>query len=54
MKRDGLTLRSFTAYSVGHFNNDLVAGLGFTYQTYYLQDVLRISQVIAGFTLLSG
>lgn len=43
MKRDGLTQRNVAAYAVGHFNNDLIAGLGFTYQTYYLQDVIKLS-----------
>ena len=31
IKRDALKPIHFAAYSVGHFSNDLVAGLGFTY-----------------------
>jgi len=31
LQRDAMKPIHFAAYSVGHFNNDLVAGLGFTY-----------------------
>lgn len=45
---------SMWGYAVGHFDNDLVAGLGFTYQLYYLQEIVKLSQVNSGFTILSG
>lgn len=54
LKRDAMESKHFAAYSVGHFNNDLVAGLGFTYQLYYLQEIVGLSQVVSGFTILSG
>ncbi|CDW90654.1 UNKNOWN [Stylonychia lemnae] len=54
IQRDGLTATSIWGYAVGHFDNDLVAGLGFTYQLYYLQEIVKLSQVNSGFTILSG
>jgi len=42
------------AYAVGHFSNDLCAAAWFTYVLYYIQDVVKLDPVIAGFAMLSG
>ncbi|CDW80446.1 UNKNOWN [Stylonychia lemnae] len=54
VKRDGLGKREVAAYAVGHFNNDLCAAAWFTYVLYYIQDVVGLDPVIAGFAMLSG
>jgi Na+/melibiose symporter-like transporter len=53
-KRDALTDRKISGYSVGHFNNDLCASMWFIYLNYYLQYVVGLTPVVAGAALLSG
>jgi len=52
--RDGLTTLHLTAYSVGHFCNDLCAAMWFVYLAWYLQRVVGLSEHIAGLCMLSG
>jgi Na+/melibiose symporter-like transporter len=54
MRRDALGSREVSAYAVGHFCNDLCAGAWFTYVLYYIQDVVGLDPVFAGFAMLSG
>lgn len=43
MIRDGVTKVVLSAYSVGHFANDLCASMWFIYLSYYLLDVVGLS-----------
>lgn len=43
MIRDGVTKVVLSAYSVGHFANDLCASMWFIYLSYYLLDVVKLS-----------
>ena len=43
MKRDGLTSTNVFAYSLGHFFNDLVAVMEFTYVPWYFSKVVGLS-----------
>lgn len=54
LKRDALGKREVAAYAVGHFSNDLCAAAWFTYVLYYIQNVVGLDPVIAGFAMLSG
>jgi len=54
LKRDALGKREVQAYAVGHFCNDLCAAAWFTYVLYYIQDVVKLDPVYAGFAMLSG
>lgn len=54
MIRDGVTKIVLSAYSVGHFANDLCASMWFIYLSYYLLNVVELSQNISGLCLLSG
>ena len=54
LKRDALTQSHVAAYSVGHLSNDLCAAAWFTYVLYYIQDVVKLDPVYAGFAMLSG
>lgn len=54
MLRDGMVSIKVAAYSVGHFNNDLCASMWFVYLTYYLIDVVHLSEDIAAASVLSG
>ena len=54
MIRDGVTKVVLSAYSVGHFANDLCASMWFIYLSYYLINVVELSQNISGLCLLSG
>ncbi|CDW85081.1 UNKNOWN [Stylonychia lemnae] len=54
LKRDGLGPRQIAAYAVGHFNNDLSGSIWFTYVLYYVQEVVGLDPVIAGFVMLVG
>lgn len=54
MIRDGVTTTVLSAYSVGHFANDLCASMWFIYLSYYLLNVVKLSQNISGLCLLSG
>ena len=39
---------------MGHFCNDLCAAAWFTYVLYYVKDVVKLEDYIAGFVMLSG
>ena len=52
--RDGVTTRVLSAYSVGHFANDLCASMWFIYLSYYLLYVADLPENIASLALLSG
>ena len=52
--RDGVTMRVLSAYSVGHFANDLCASMWFIYLSYYLLYVADLPENIASLGLLSG
>jgi len=52
--RDGLTFRHISAYSVGHFNNDLCAAQWFVYLSWYINKVVELSPTLTGLCLLSG
>ena len=52
--RDGVNMRVLSAYSVGHFANDLCASMWFIYLSYYLLYVAQVSPNIASLALLSG
>lgn len=54
MERDGMTSIKVWAYSVGHFNNDLCASMWFVYLTYYLIDIVHLSESVAAASVLSG
>ena len=54
MIRDGVTNVILSAYSVGHFANDLCASMWFIYLSYYLISVVKLEQSISGLCLLSG
>ena len=54
MKRDPLGKAHIAAYAVGHFSNDLCVSAWFTYVLYYVQDVVKLSPMIAGLVMLSG
>ena len=54
MARDGMTPLRVWGYSLGHFNNDLCAGVWFMYLTYYLIMVVGTSETVAGASVLSG
>jgi Na+/melibiose symporter-like transporter len=54
MIRDGVTSTILAAYSVGHFANDLCASMWFIYLSYYLINVVQLSQSVSGLCLLSG
>lgn len=43
MKRDGLRVIDFNAYSVGHVFNDLCASMWFVYLTWYINTVVGLS-----------
>ena len=42
MIRDGVTTMVLSAYSVGHFANDLCASMWFIYLSYYLLSVVKL------------
>ena len=42
MIRDGVTTVVLSAYSVGHFANDLCASMWFIYLSYYLLSVVKL------------
>ena len=42
MIRDGVTTVVLSAYSVGHFANDLCASMWFIYLSYYLLKVVKL------------
>ena len=52
--RDGVTTRVLSAYSVGHFANDLCASMWFIYLSYYLLYVAELAPNISSLALLSG
>ena len=52
--RDGINRRVLSAYSVGHFGNDLCASMWFIYLSYYLVYVVNLTENVAGLALLSG
>jgi len=54
MIRDGVTTLVLSAYSVGHFANDLCASMWFIYLSYYLINVVKLTQNVSGLCLLSG
>ena len=54
MIRDGVTKVVQAGYAVGHFANDLCASMWFIYLSYYLINVVQLSQNVAGLCLLSG
>ena len=54
MARDGLNEWKIRAYAVSHFNNDLCAAIYFIYMTWYLINVVELSETIAAGCLLSG
>ena len=53
-KRDSLGNKEVAAYSVGHVNNDLCACMWFVYLTWYLNNVVGLSDSLTGLCLLSG
>ena len=48
MKRDGLEKGNFMAYMVGHVYNDLCATMWFTYMLFFLINVAKVSESVAG------
>ena len=54
LKRDGLTLTHVSAYSVGHFNNDLCAAMWFVYLSWYVKVVVKLPPNIVALSLFSG
>ena len=52
--RDGVTNMVLSGYAVGHFANDLCASMWFIYLSYYLINVVKLSQNVSGLCLLSG
>ena len=54
MPRDGLTSKHISAYSVGHFNNDLCAAMWFVYLSWYVKDVVELDSSLTAMCLLSG
>ena len=54
MNRDGVTNMVLSGYAVGHFANDLCASMWFIYLSYYLINVVKLTQNISGLCLLSG
>ena len=52
--RDGMNRSRMFAYAIGHFSNDLCASMWFIYQSYYYLNVLKLSNQVTGFALLSG
>ena len=53
-KRDGLNTIHVAGYAVGHLNNDLCAAIWFNYLSYYVSNVVGLSNGISGLCLLSG
>jgi len=53
-KRDSLGNKEVAAYAVGHVNNDLCACMWFVYLTWYLNNVVKLSDSLTGLCLLSG
>lgn len=54
MARDALRPIHFNAYAVCHFCNDLCAAAWFTYTVYYVLNVVKLSDTVSGFVVLSG
>ena len=52
--RDALAPIHVAAYSVGHCFNDLTDGMGFTYFSWYLINIVGLSGSTAGLCMLSG
>jgi len=48
MKRDGLKQTNFMAYGIGHVYNDLCATAWFTYMLFFLINVAKLKEGIAG------
>jgi Na+/melibiose symporter-like transporter len=53
-KRDSLGNKEVAAYALGHVNNDLCACMWFVYLTWYLNNVVGLSDSLTGLCLLSG
>lgn len=54
MPRDILGTSGLWAYAVGHFMNDLCAGMWFVYLSYYIKYVVGLSSHVTGLCVLSG
>ena len=54
LKRDGLKPVHITAYSVGHFGNDLCASMWFVYLTWYIKNVVGMNELVTAGSILSG
>jgi Na+/melibiose symporter-like transporter len=54
MVRDGMKPVHVNAYSVGHYFNDLCACMWFVYLTWYLINIVHLSNNTAGLCVLSG
>ena len=54
MARDGMLVIHVNAYSVGHYFNDLCACMWFVYLTWYLINIVHLSNNLAGLCVLSG
>ena len=54
LQRDGMKTIHISAYSVGHFNNDLCASMWFVYLSWYINKVVNLDANLTGLCLLSG
>lgn len=54
LARDGLKSVDIAAYSVGHVFNDMCASMWFLYFTWYISNVIGLSDRVTGLCVLSG